>query len=142
MLIYDRIFWIYFIIVLFFIIVGITTMQNVSPTIIVLWLIANLSLLILMYYAISLKEYPDYNVINFVDNRILINCLFIIILILASLWIGNITSTSSDVLGIILLISGLMLADITTRYHITSLLFGIIFLTIWWGLVTNIMLNK
>src|SRR5436190_7994445 len=62
LIIHDRIFWIYLIITLFFIIIGVTSLiVSTDPyilSIIILWILSNIALLITIYHA-SLNWYPE-----------------------------------------------------------------------------------
>jgi len=136
-LIHDRIFWIYFIITLFFVIIGmssiIISMNQYMLIISVFWLLANVMLMIIIYH-LSIKWGPtdpdnkdslicviDSNSGCFdISNRIwlFINILFIILLILSILWAGELNNPDNGPLrtmsGVLILLGGLILFSLST----------------------------
>lgn len=123
----DRIFWIYFIITLFFIILGMSSIliSNDSYLIIIsiLWLLSNVALMILIYHA-SIRWGPLDSQICVIDansrcfdpdNRIwlFVNILFIALLIISLLWAGELGNKNGELLrsmsGILILLGGLLL---------------------------------
>ena len=162
--IYDRIFWIYFIITIFFIIIGVGwVITSSDPGLIIvatLWLLSNIVLMILVYNA-SVKWAPidpdnlD-NQICVVDsnsqcfdpsNRVwlLINILFIILLIVSILWAGELKNADAGPLrtmaGVIMLLGGLILTGLSSDgynfmygMYTTSFWISVSYLIIWFGL--------
>jgi len=131
-IIHDRIFWIYFIITLFFIIIGISSILSSNDPhmiiIAILWLLSNIILLIIVYHA-SIKWSPcDPNDVNTLicvvdnnsgcfnsDNRtwLFINVIFVALLIIAILWAAELGNPDSGALrtlsGVLILLGGLIL---------------------------------
>lgn len=159
-IIYDRVFWIYFIITFFFVIVGmsiIITSDDPHMLIIsILWLLSNVSLMIIVYHA-SLRWAPndpndenalvcvvDYNSRCFdANNRIwlFVNLLFILLLIISVLWAGELGNTDAGPLrtmsGVLILLGGLILCNLSgvrTHMHILSFWIVVGYLIIWFGL--------
>lgn len=122
----DRIFWIYFIVTIFFIIVGtFSLIQTSSPWIIVLWFLSNLALMIIVYHTTAwcapMDTAGDYVCVIDEDsccfdpnNRIwlLINILFIILLVTSVVWAG---AKENNVIGIIMLFLGLIFLILITK---------------------------
>ena len=124
-IIYDRVFWIYFIIALFFVIVGMSLiMSSNDPYLIyvsVIWLIANVALIILAYQTSIVwgpKNSNNGELVCFVDkdsrcfdskNRVwlFVNLIFIVILILQVLWASelyNVGNYGRTLIGVFILI--------------------------------------
>lgn len=135
-IIHDRVFWIYFIVTFFFIIIGVgSILASNDPNVIIisiLWLLSNVSLMIIVYHA-SIKWGPidpeNNSQICFVDsnagcfdtgNRIwlFINVLFIALLILSILWAGELRNQDGGPLrtmsGILILLGGLILSALAS----------------------------
>lgn len=164
----DRTFWVYFIITLFFIIIGIYYISMVGGTLVVivglLWIIGNLSLLILIYYASVRWDWND-NACNdqkcnsietFLGNEMgaskcvlfLIHGLFFSMLVISNLWAielqnssnTNNTSTLQSIYGILLILGGLLLTKLSLHKSfdintpISPFWVSIIYLVIWTGL--------
>lgn len=111
----DRIFWIYFIVTVFFIIIGLSLIfvsnNPYVTSISILWLLSNI-LLMVVVYDISVKWAPvDVNnpqsQICFVDNNsrcfdsdnrvwLFINVIFIVLLILSTLWASELCNAYSN----------------------------------------------
>lgn len=133
----DRIFWIYFIIILFFLIIGsglIIVSNDVNLiTITILWIISNLALLIIVYYA---HEY------YYENNRywVFINALFIALLVIATIWAGELGNNNAGPLrvmsGILILLGGLILYSLSNdeyEKYIIPYWLSIGFLLLWLG---------
>ena len=136
----DRIFWIYVIITLFFIILGVGLIissndQNLI-SINILWLISMLALMINAYY-----------IYNNNDNyfKIFIIIIFISLLIISLLWTGELWNKNDNqlliIFSVLILLGGFILfglrtegSDINTISYWTSL----IFVTIWLCLILYI----
>lgn len=113
----DRIFWIYFIIVLFFIIMGMTLLMSVpNPHILALaivWMLANVLLLLVVYHIFKVwRLQARYSTL------VAINLVFLGMLILSVLWAGELSHTEAGALptmsGILIILGGLFLVGI---YH-------------------------
>ena len=184
-IIYDRVFWIYFIVTLFFIIVGISSIISSSEpymlVISILWLLSNVTLMIIIYHAsitwAPINPYDENSVVCVVDmnsgcfdvsNRVwlFINVLFIILLILAILWAGELGNTDAGPLrtmsGVLILLGGLILsalclgqtvsplgydvrsrsqwANYKPRYNIPFWV-SVAYLVIWFGLTLYVILT-
>lgn len=117
----DRIFWAYYIVTLFFIIIGLNYMVVLEGPIFLiialLWTISSLCLLILIYYASTKWKWSDQNednetrikrqkcttVSTFLETlgithfmNLFVNLLFITILILSNLWASELKNNNSD----------------------------------------------
>lgn len=158
---YDRVFWIYFIITLFFIIVGVTLLApgfDRSAFITILWIMSNLSLMLMVYHA-SLTWQP-HTTICVIDtnsgcfkagNRVwlFVNVLFITLLIISAMWAGEFNNNTETYLqtttGILMLLGGLIFFSLS-NYEIDNvdsiiiLCFSIFYL-ITWFVLTLYMLN-
>lgn len=136
-IIHDRVFWIYFIVTFFFIIIGVGSILTSSDpymiTISILWLLSNVALMIIVYHA-SIKWGPtnpdDNSQICFVDNNsgcfdagnrvwLFINVLFIVLLIISTLWAGELRNQDGGPLrtmsGILILLGGLALVGLSSK---------------------------
>jgi hypothetical protein len=133
--IHDRIFWIYFIVTLFFIIIGVgAIVTSNDPYLIIisiLWLISNVTLMILVYHA-SVRWAPvdtddvqicvvDSNSGCFdPDNRVwlFVNIIFILLLIISVSWaveLGNPDGGPLKTLsGVLILLGGIVLCAFAT----------------------------
>ncbi len=153
----DRIFWIYFIITLFFIIIGMSAiLTSDNPYLIIisiLWFLSNVALMILIYH-LSIDWGPknstnneqicvaDINSPCFNRNNrtwLLINILFIVILIFSVLWAGELRNNDDSPLrtisGILILLGGLILCGLTIEnVYMFPFLVAISYLLIWFGL--------
>lgn len=136
-LFHDRTFWIYFIITLFFIIIGLASIisANVNPAIAIFWLIANVALMILIYHA-STQFSGDFTV-----YYIFVNMLFLVLLIISIVWTGELKSDTPLVrsgAGILSLLGGLIICKLATMAEYTSYIqpiwIAIAYLLIWFGL--------
>lgn len=136
---HDRIFWIYFIVTLFFIIIGLSLILSSNiPNMIsisILWVISNMALMIVVYDA-SIKWSPNIdndNIVCFIDSKswcfepsnkiwIFINVMFILLLIFGTIWAGelhNIQSGSTGSMsGVIILLGGLLLCGLISNRNI------------------------
>lgn len=180
LLIHDRFFWIYFMITLFFIIIGVgAILTSDDPYVIVisiLWLLSNVALMILVYHA-SINWSPlnsDQQMqICFVDsdsgcfdanNRVwlFINVLFIVLLIISTLWAGELQNQDSGPLrtmsGILILLGGLVLCGLasgtlndgetlfgrtfTDHVYILPFWIAVAYLLIWFGLTLYVVLTS
>lgn len=145
-LVHDRIFWIYFIISLFFIIIGIKLIfeSNILNRVIVSipWIISNIILMILTYY-ITIDSCPlilDYNkknlsIFNFQTF------LLVVLLIISTIWIGELSNPNENLLlkvtNILMLLGGLIIVCFGIKlkqFDICNILFWIfvtVYLFIW-----------
>lgn len=165
-IIHDRIFWIYFIVTLFFTIIGVgSILGSNDPHIIIisiLWLLSNVALLILIYHA-SINWGPvDPNNKNlqicFVDNNskcfdannrvwLFVNILFIVLIIISTLWAGELRNTNGGPLrgmsGVFILLGGLILCRLASGPHIYIIPFWVAigYLLIWFGLTLYVVIN-
>lgn len=162
----DRVFWVYFIISLFFIIIGIgSIIVSNDPYMILLsiiWLLANVILMILVYHA-STEWGPDDSTICVVDsgskcfeanNRVwlFINVLFIAMLIISVLWAAELGNPDSGPLrtmsGILLLLGGLLLCKLVDRKSAGEYLYinpfwtAVVYLVLWFGLTLYVVLSS
>lgn len=153
----DRVFWIYFIITLFFIIVGssLIVTSNIPHmfTILIIWTISIFALMIIVYKA-SIKWGPSANNVCFVDydakcfepsNRVwsFINIIFIILLILSVLWAGELsnldTSTIKSMSGVLILLGGITLAALIDQ---GTFIITLLYLVIWFCLTFYVILTN
>ena len=164
-IIQDRIFWIYFIVTLFFIIIGVgSIIISTDPymlTIAIFWLLANIGLMITVYHT-SLNWSPtddENSLICVVDanspcfepnNRVwlFINVLFIALLIISILWAGELSNPDAGPLrtmsGILILLGGLILcvlATIRSRSYMMPFWVSLGYLIIWFGLTLYVVIN-
>lgn len=154
---YDRVFWIYFIVTLFFIILGsssiVTSNLQSMPTILFIWTLSNIALMIISYRA-SVKWAPTSDNICFVDynaecfkpsNRIwlLINVIFILLLILSVLWAGELSNTDSGPIksmsGILIILGGIVLSSLVDS---TTFFVSLFYLLIWVSLTFYTILSS
>jgi hypothetical protein len=77
----KRKFWLYFIVILFFIIIGMTLISTYNFLIFLLWIVPMISLLFIIYYLDDESKT--------LGRSILVNTLFILILILNIFWISE-----------------------------------------------------
>lgn len=129
----DRNFWIYFIITLFFIILGIYSISSITgaPLYIIslLWTLSILALFVLIYYATTnwgavgslcdSQRSPK----DFGKTMILfLNILFITILIFSVLWASEVNNTESSlsqsIYGILILLGGLLISKFSFGKYI------------------------
>lgn len=163
-IIHDRIFWIYFIITLFFVIIGmgsiIASRDPYMLIIAILWLLANVSLMIIIYHAsINWGPIDEKNGLICVvdqnskcfdpDNRIwlFVNVLFIVLLILSILWAGELSNVDAGPLrtmsGVLILLGGLLLyyVGLSRIRYIVPFWISIAYLIIWFGLTLYVVLS-
>lgn len=156
--IFDRTFWIYFIITLFFIIIGITLIlgsaQDYQLVIAFFWMLATIALMIIVYYA-SLTWGPSCNddtLVCVIDqnsgcfeakNRVwlFVNILFIILLILSVMWAGEFSNLDSgpfrSLSGVLILLGGLILVFLTSSHPKSRIIIfwiSTFYLLIWFAL--------
>jgi hypothetical protein len=158
----DRIFWIYLIVTLFFLIIGVgSILMSNDPNFIILsvmWLLGNIALMIIVYHT-SIKWGPPDSQICFIDdnsgcfdsgNRVwlFVNFLFIALLIISILWAGELGNSGSlnNMSGILILLGGLMLFQLLnhkskTNYLNISFWICIFYLVIWFGLTLYSIIN-
>lgn len=165
-LLYDRIFWIYFIVALFFTILGIgyiiTTLDSYMLIIAILWLLSIVLLLIIVYHG-SIYWSPgapdsptcviDRNSRCFEpSNRtwLIINLLFVVLLILSTLWAAELSDPDAGTMralsGILILIGGLTLCGLSTNHSYLEATIpfwsSVAYLFIWFGLTMYIVLSQ
>jgi hypothetical protein len=166
----DRIFWIYFIVTLFFIILGmgaiLTSNDPYMIIISILWLLSNVALMILVYHA-SVRWGPsDPNDITTQicvvdansrcfdpDNRVwlFVNILFIALLIVSLLWAGELGNKDAGPLrtmsGILILLGGLLFCGLASgrefmyNIYITPFWVSVGYLLIWFGLTLYVVIT-
>lgn len=157
----DRVFWIYFIITLFFVIIGISSILSSANAYLVfislVWLITNVCLMVLVYIT-SINWWKNENsqvcppVTSITDpssgcfkenNRIwlYINILFFLLLLASTIWASEINNTSDSLVkpicGILILLGGLLLANLTNFYVDTIIQpfwLAVTYLLLWTGL--------
>lgn len=163
--IHDRIFWIYFIVTLFFIIIGVgSIISSTDPHMIIitiLWLLSNIALMIVVYHAsVTWGPIDDENTLICVvdsnshcfdaNNRVwlLINVLFIALLILSILWAGELSNVDASPLrtmsGVLILLGGLLLGGLILarlRTYVIPFWVSVAYLIIWYGLTLYVVLN-
>lgn len=141
----DRIFWIYFIVVLFFLIIGsgliVSSNDDNLISITILWIISNLALLIIVYHA---HEY--YSQQN--TYWIFINVLFILLLVLSTIWAGELGNNNAGPLramsGILVLLGGLILYSLSNNEYESYTIpywISIVYLLLWFGFTLYVTLN-
>lgn len=142
-IIYDRIFWIYFMVTIFFLIIGLNfiisnaTITNKQQIIIsMFWAISIINIFIVVYYltyfiAGNTNDCINTNNISCLSaqNRSLciINIVFIIILFLATIWTSDF---KQPLLGVSILIAGLIICAYSYPYPIVFWL-ALTFLLLW-----------
>jgi hypothetical protein len=144
----DRVFWIYFIITLFFIIIGLgLIIASSNPSVIaisVFWLISSLFLMILTYYA-HLTYQSQWTMWIFV------NILFIILIILATSWAGELGNSEAgpwrSISGILIILGGIILYILNndirnTTINAVSYWTAIGYLLIWFGLTLYVTIHS
>lgn len=165
-LLYDRIFWIYFIIALFFIILGIGFIISATDTymliIALLWLLSVILLLIIVYHgSIYWSPGPPNNPICVADgttsyfdpsNRVWlsINILFVLLLVFSVLWAAELINVDGGVLrmlsGVLILLGGLILCTLSTNYSYLNAAVpfwaSVAYLFIWFGLTMYIIMTS
>ena len=156
---YDRIFWIYFIITFFFVIIGMvsifTSNDRYNIFISIVWLLSNVILMIITYHA-SMKwmSYAvDYECLN-TDNRvwICVNLLFIVLLIISTLWAGELYNNDAALLrpisGILVLLGGLALCGLCSgrkflyNEYVLSFWLAVAYIVIWFGLTLYVVITS
>jgi hypothetical protein len=134
-IIYDRVFWIYFIVMSFFLIIGLNfiitnTLLTNSKAIIIgmFWAISIINIFIVIYYLThfitsQLMPCPEKN------NRslLIINIVFIVILILATVWT---TDFKQPLLGVGVLIGSLIICAYSYPFPFVFWL-SLTFLLLW-----------
>jgi uncharacterized membrane protein YjjP (DUF1212 family) len=136
----DRIFWIYVIITLFFIIIGVGLIISSNDlnliSINILWLISMLALMINAYY-----------IYNDNDNyfKIFIIIIFISLLIISVLWTGELWNKNDNqlliIFSILILLGGFILFGLRTEgtdINTISYWSSLIFVTVWLCLILYI----
>lgn len=161
----DRIFWIYFIVSVFFIIIGVSLLISSGDPhyilISVLWVISIIALLIVVYNA-SLELAPSRHnkSICFVEADVscitpsnymwlFTNFLFLALLILSCLWAGELGNSDSGSLrymaGILILIGGLILTCHSLNPSISNMipyLISIGYVILWFGMTLYVVLKS
>lgn len=103
----DRIFWIYLIIVLAFIVIGAASLATINKDyimiIVILWIFSNIFLLLLVYQTV--RQFNCCNSSNI--TWLLINGLFLIILVLSTIWTFEMANGSTS--GIFIILGGLLM---------------------------------
>lgn len=133
----DRIFWIYVIITLFFIIIGVgLIISSNDPNLIainILWLISMLALMVSAYY-----------IYNDNDNyfKIFIIIIFISLLVISVLWTGELWNKNDNqlliIFSVLILLGGFILFNLRTEsddINTVSYWSLLVFITIWLVLI-------
>ena len=133
-IIYDRIFWIYFIVMVFFLIIGLnfiitnTSLTNSKAIIIgMFWAISIINIFIVIYF---LTHYITYQATCLESNNrslLIINIIFILILILATIWT---TDFKQPLLGVGVLIGSLIICAYSYPFPFVFWL-ALTFLLLW-----------
>ena len=162
-LLQDRIFWIYFIIALFFVILGIGFIISSNDPhmllIAILWLLSAVLLLIIVYHG-SIYWAPGNidNLICVADNDspcfepsnrtwLIINLLFVVLFIIGTIWAAEFTNLneSSIFSGVFILLGGLLLCALSTDYNYMTAEIpfwsAVAYLLIWFGLIMYVVLS-
>jgi hypothetical protein len=132
----DRILWIYFIVALFFIIIGLNLLLSsttpYSLVLSVIWLFGHIALLFLVYYTSLLwspSNSPDVCILDSDSkcfeptNRmwLFVNVVYIALIIISLIWIDEMENIDAGVLrsasGIIMLLGGLLLIGLGMYSH-------------------------
>lgn len=166
-IIHDRLFWIYFIVTLFFIIIGVgSIIRSNDPYMLwisILWLLSSVALMILAYHASVQWGPQDFETqICVIDsdsgcfdanNRVwlFINILFVVLLIISVLWAAELGNTDAGPLktmsGVLILLGGLLLCSLVTNHnftynvYITPFWVAVVYLLIWLGLTMYVVLS-
>jgi hypothetical protein len=137
---YDRIFWIYVIITVFFIIIGMGLIISSNDlniiSISILWLISILALMINVYHL-------------YIENdnhvKIFVIIIFISLLIIAVIWAGELWNQNNNqlliILCVLILLGGVILFNLRTKSdNINTVTFwtSLIFISVWIGLTIHI----
>ena len=136
----DRIFWIYVIITLFFIIIGVGLIVSSNDinliAINILWLISMLALMVSAYYIYSENE-------SYLKLFVII--IFISLLVISVLWTGELWNKNDNQLLIIftmlILLGGFILFNLRSEtYDVNTISYwsSLIFITIWLFLILYI----
>lgn len=169
-IIHDRVFWIYFIITLFFIILGIRFILLSSDPFMYLlsffWLLSNFLLILIIYSSSSIWApinphndtqicVIDHNSNCFEPNNriwLFINILFIIILIFSTLWASELGNDDGSHLktmsGVLILIGSILLSNLLSFRNSSSTHFltytpfwiSVIYILLWLGLTLYVVL--
>ena len=160
----DRVFWIYFIVCLFIIIIGLIFIvrydNSYYPALAVFWTLAMICLTLLVYYAAS--EWSPYSdgQICVIDNKsdcfdsrnrmwLFVNLLFVIVLIFSILWAAELNNIDNSPLcaisGIIVLMIGLLLVKLAVgrndTYNVNGFWIGVLYLILWLGLTIYVVIS-
>lgn len=148
MFIHDRGFWIYIIITLFFIIIGASLILRSkvpnSSFISILWSIANIFLMTLVYNVSTCCTIEE----NVCKNRtfwLVINSLFIILLLISTIWAGELSNRENNKVlkttGVMMILGGIVVYKVTSdkigfinHCNLSSWVF-VGYLFIWFGLL-------
>lgn len=133
----DRIFWIYVIITLFFIIIGIGLIISSNDanliSINILWLVSMLALMVSAYYIYNENE-------SYLKLFIII--IFISLLIISVLWTGELWNKNDNqlliIFAVLILLGGFILFNLRTETNDVSTISywsSLIFITIWLCLI-------
>ena len=143
----DRVFWIYLIVALFFVIIGLSLIFNsgdpYSLVISILWLLSVIALLIIVYE----QSHADTKCI--LDNNCLsgssqiwiyINILFLLLLILGTVWASELGGTesggTSSSSGILILLGGLLLTGLVRQKQYSVPFWVAVFYVLIWFILT------
>lgn len=123
-------FWIYFIITLFFIIIGLGSLitGGISAWIVIFWLLSTIFLMITIFYTCSNLE-----------QTVLLNILFVSMLIISYIWtfeVRNRENNLDSVAGISLLLGGLILSLSVKKYTVPFWAI-VAYLLVWLVIILN-----
>lgn len=158
----DRVFWIYFIICLFIIIVGLIFIVKYTndyyAALAFFWTLSILLLNLLVYYAAwEWSPYIEKQICAFdteskcfePNNRkwLFVNLLFLIILVFSVLWAAELNNIENSPLcavsGIIVLMAGLLLVKLSMgrAYKAAGFWIGVLYLLIWLALTIYVVIS-
>lgn len=162
-IIHDRVFWIYFIITLFVIVLGMTFIISSNDpyavTLSIIWLIATVFLMIIVYHA-SQNWAPlsggqpvcvvDHNSGCFHPNNriwLFINILFVLLLIFSGLWAGELGNSDAGPLrtmaGILIILGSIVLYRLThNSLYSIQFWIAIFYIVIWVGLTIYVTIKS
>lgn len=167
----DRVFWIYFIVTLFFIILGLSMILSSgdahSVILSVVWLISMIVLMVIVYDAsrkwdpasaygadeVCLLDSKSWCVTPSNKMWFVVNVLFLLLLILSTVWAAELHNTESGptgtISGVIIMLGGLLLCGLTAGanpviYNGTLTVpfwVSAVYLLLWFGLTMYITLS-
>lgn len=124
----DRIFWLYFIIILIFIIIGghtiLCSRGQHAGVFLVIWILMNIALLIAVYCAVHVKRYNQAGCAT-------INVIFITLLLLSTLFVDRLQylNKTSAIAGIFTILGALILIKLVIANRV-SYIAGIVYIVL------------